>query len=90
MKRLELTIHGRVQGVAFRWHTRHQALALGLTGWVRNRPDGTVRLVAEGEPATLDLLRAWAERGPDHARVDRVDTHWSEAGPGFAGFEITG
>jgi acylphosphatase len=89
-KRLELVIRGRVQGVAFRWHARQRARELGVTGWVRNQPDGSVRLLAEGEPERLDLLLAWAGRGPDHARVDHVETFWGEAGGRHAGFEITG
>ena len=90
MKRLELIIHGRVQGVAFRWHARQKAQQLGLTGWVRNRPDGTVRLLAEGDDARLDQLETWARRGPDHARVDRVEVFRGEAGSGCDDFEITG
>jgi acylphosphatase len=90
MKRLEMQIQGRVQGVAFRWATQRQALKLGLTGWVRNQPDGTVRVMAEGDHERLDLLLAWARTGPDHARVDRVDTAWSDAAGKFTSFEITG
>lgn len=90
MKRLELQIHGRVQGVAFRWATQRQAETIGLVGWVRNQADGTVRVVAEGERAVLDLLLTWARTGPDHAHVDRVDAAWSEAAGNYTSFEITG
>ena len=90
MKRLELQITGRVQGVAFRHYACRQARALGLTGWVRNQADGSVRLVAEGEPAVLENLLVWAGRGPDHARVDLVVPFWSEAAGTFTSFEITG
>ena len=90
MKRLELQIHGCVQGVAFRWYTQRKARTLGVTGWVRNVIDGTVRVVAEGDPVRLQLLAEWAQHGPDHARVDRVDTFWSEAAGQFTTFEITG
>lgn len=89
-KRLTLTIHGRVQGVAFRYYTRSTAGSLGLTGWVRNRPEGTVQLVAEGPAEALDALLRWARRGPDPARVDHIEVHWSEAAGSWEGFEITG
>lgn len=88
--RLEITVHGRVQGVAFRWHTQSQARKLGVTGWVRNNPDGSVRMVAEGSRSDLETFSAWALRGPDHARVDRQETFWSQASGSFDDFLITG
>ncbi len=90
MQRLEITIRGRVQGVAFRHHTCLRARQLGLTGGVRNRPDGTVRVIAEGPRAALEGLLAWAAHGPDHARVDGLEHFWSEAAGTFAGFHIEG
>ena len=90
MERLELQVHGRVQGVAFRWSTRRQAAAFGLTGWVRNLADGSVRIVAEGDADRLQLLLTWAQNGPDHARVDRVEADWSQAVGSFTSFEIAG
>ena len=72
----ELVVHGRVQGVFFRASTQREAARLGLTGWVRNRPDGSVELSAEGEEETLKELVAWAHRGPDAARVEHVDLQW--------------
>ncbi|MFH2050998.1 MAG: acylphosphatase [bacterium] len=90
MERLELTVYGRVQGVAFRWYTQLTATRLNVTGWVRNRPDGSVRLVAEGERSDLLALREWAGRGPDRARVDRVEESWGEPAGTFTDFSITG
>lgn len=88
--RVEITVHGRVQGVAFRWYTQKKALGLGLTGWVRNRPEGSVRILAEGPRPDLETFCEWASRGPDHARVDRLDVAWSEAAGKFDDFLITG
>jgi acylphosphatase len=88
--RIEITVHGRVQGVAFRWYTQKQARSLGLTGWVRNLPDGSVRILAEGPRPDLEAFCDWAARGPDHARIDRRDIAWSEAAGKFGDFLITG
>jgi acylphosphatase len=81
-------VHGRVQGVCFRYYTREEALRLGLVGWVRNLQDGTVELVAEGEKGALEALEAWIGRGPSMARVDRVDLEWRPAAENFATFAI--
>jgi acylphosphatase len=67
-----LFIHGRVQGVGFRWSLNAQANALGLAGWVRNRHDGSVEALVRGQPDAVDALTAWAWQGPPAARVDRV------------------
>lgn len=90
MERLDLQVHGRVQGVAYRWHLQQTALELGLTGWVRNQPDGSVRIVAEGPRPDLQALLAWALQGPPRARVDRHEALWGEAAGSFTGFLITG
>jgi len=76
--RLHLVVSGRVQGVFFRGATVDEARSLGLTGWVRNRPDGRVEIVAEGRRASLEMLLAWAHRGPPAARVDQVEASWLE------------
>lgn len=89
-QRLEIVVSGRVQGVAFRWHTQRMARQLGLTGWVRNQPDGSVRLVAEGPHDRLLALLQWARRGPDRARVDGCRHLWQERGGQYADFEIAG
>jgi acylphosphatase len=67
-----LIISGRVQGVGYRDALRAEALARGITGWVRNRRDGTVEAVIQGETGALDALAAWARRGPPAARVAHV------------------
>lgn len=68
-----LVIHGMVQGVGYRWSMVTAAERIGgLTGWVRNRRDGTVEALVTGDPAQVDALIAWAEVGPPAARVTRV------------------
>jgi acylphosphatase len=68
-----LLIHGRVQGVFFRESMRQRAEQLKVTGWVRNCADGTVEAIAQGDAFMVGRLIEWAQRGPDSARVDRVD-----------------
>ncbi len=78
-------IHGKVQGVWFRGWTVAQASGLGINGWVRNRFDGTVEAVFSGPEATVREMVARCRRGPDAARVDRVEEA-AESGPVAAGF----
>ena len=66
-------VFGRVQGVGFRWHTRLEARALGVSGWVRNLDDGSVEARIEGELRAVDTLVQWMETGPSGAQVERVD-----------------
>lgn len=84
-------VTGRVQGVGFRWWTRREAEALGLRGTVRNREDGSVEVVASGDPRALDRLRTALNEGPPGARVEAVtEERVKEAALRLpAGFEIT-
>ncbi len=66
-------VEGRVQGVGFRYFVRRQAHALGLSGWVRNLPDGRVEARAQGDPAALERLEAALGSGPPHAQVRHVE-----------------
>ena len=86
--RLKLIISGRVQGVCYRWFTRDTAAELGLTGWVRNLPDGTVEAVVEGERDKLEQLLGWCRRGPDLARVTDIQAEWEEGTGEFQDFTI--
>ncbi|HKZ84268.1 MAG TPA: acylphosphatase [Anaerolineae bacterium] len=87
---LHATVHGRVQGVNFRYYTQRTAQALQLTGWVANRPDGTVEVVAEGARSALDQFLDFLRHGPSHAQVDRVDVEWLKATGQFTHFQVTG
>ncbi|WP_432720045.1 acylphosphatase [Jeongeupia wiesaeckerbachi] len=68
-----LRVHGRVQGVGFRFYTVREALTQGLTGWVRNRSDGSVEVQVQGPADKLDDFLGWIRCGPASARVDRLD-----------------
>jgi acylphosphatase len=76
-KCLHAIIHGRVQGVGFRFSTIDQAMRLGLTGYASNLYDGTVEVVAEGEIKRLNILLAWLRHGPPMAHVIKVDHRFS-------------
>ena len=82
-----VVVSGRVQGVGFRWSTRTQAQALGIVGWVRNRVDGSVEAVFEGDAAAVASRVEWARRGPAMAHVESLQEAEIEPG-GHAGFEV--
>ncbi|NLG78978.1 MAG: acylphosphatase [Firmicutes bacterium] len=88
--RAEITVVGRVQGVGFRGFARRHATALGLRGWVRNRYDGAVELVVEGERYKVERFVALLREGPPWARVDRVDVRWAPYQGEFASFSVRG
>jgi len=88
MEQVRLIIHGMVQGVFFRAHTREVGQSLGLAGCAVNRPDGTVEAVAEGPRDKLEQFVAWCRRGPAMARVERVEVSWGEATGRFKGFHV--
>ena len=69
MRRVRLTASGQVQGVFFRASTRDEARRLGVTGWVRNLPDGTVQAEVQGPAQAVDALLAFCRQGPGHATV---------------------
>lgn len=87
--RLVARVHGRVQGVSFRETTRQKALALGLTGWVRNDDNGTVQVTAEGPRPQLEQFAEFLAAGSIMARVTRVETYWDVATGEFTTFSIT-
>jgi acylphosphatase len=86
--RVQLRVQGLVQGVYFRASTQAEARRLGLTGWVRNEPDGSVAAVAEGPRDTLEKFVQWCHHGPATARVECVDVDWAEPEGEFEGFVV--
>jgi acylphosphatase len=87
-KRLHAQVSGHVQGVNFRYYTRVTANEIGLTGWVRNRTDGTVEVIAEGTQQQLEKFLRFLNRGPVSAIVSHVHTDWLPATGEFADFQI--
>lgn len=81
-------VHGLVQGVAFRHHTCIAASEFNLTGFVRNLPNGTVEVLAEGEEDNLKKLEKWLDRGSPSARVSRVDVSWVEPKDRYDSFRV--
>jgi len=88
-RRLHAIVRGRVQMVGFRYFVLDRARELGLTGWVRNGAEGTtVEVVAEGPEGALRRLEEALRAGPSGARVDALDTAWSEAPEDYPTFEL--
>jgi acylphosphatase len=88
VKRVRVRIHGRVQGVFFRAEARSRAESLGIAGWVRNAPDGSVEALFEGEPGRVDSMVEWCRRGPSGAHVTEVEVFEEEAGQAERGFRV--
>ena len=86
--RAHALISGIVQGVSFRYYTYHEALRIGLQGWVRNLQDGRVEAVFEGEKEQIDAVLAWIQQGPPAAKVEDVNVSWEEPQGGVDGFEV--
>ncbi len=83
-------VRGRVQGVGFRWFVEREAHILQVAGWVRNNPDGTVEVLAQGTREQLAGLRSRLLEGPRASRVDDVEVSDAEAEPGLLSFQIRG
>ncbi len=88
IEQLHAVVHGRVQGVGFRDATQRRAAEMGVTGWVRNQPDSTVEVTAEGDHETLEHFLAFLWRGPNAARVLRVEYDWLTATGRYQDFHI--
>ncbi len=87
-ERVNIIVRGSVQGVFYRARTKEKALELDLTGWVRNRIDGTVEIVAEGKREDLDRLVEWSRHGPKHAHVTNQEVNWQPFADEFRDFTV--
>ncbi len=88
MPAVKLHITGRVQGVSYRASTQVQARSLGLVGWVRNEPDGSVHAWAQGPQDQLDALVSWCRKGPRFASVRAVEVGEAPEDPALTGFDV--
>lgn len=88
ISRLVAIVHGRVQGVGFRWFVQRRASRLGLTGWVANTADGAVEVVAEGGSGALEELVGALRDGPGAASVQDVNVRYEPARGGLSGFVV--
>lgn len=86
--RAHAIIRGRVQGVCFRLETRDAARQQGVNGWVRNRPDGSVEALIEGERDSVEAVLAWCRRGPTISEVTDLSVSWETYSGEFSRFEI--
>jgi acylphosphatase len=86
--RLHVIVSGIVQGVNFRYYTTRQAESLGVTGWVANRWDGSVEVVAEGPRTRLQALLDWLGHGPPSATVTGVEANWGQATGEYTSFRV--
>lgn len=89
MKRIHFVVHGRVQGVGFRYFTRECGIKLDLTGWVKNLPDGTVQCEAQGDNSQLDAFYTTLGQGPVLSRVTRIDKNEVSLRDEENGFKVT-
>jgi acylphosphatase len=87
-KRIHMIISGLVQGVFFRYETEKKAKELGLTGWVKNRSDGNVEIIAEGENENLLKLKEWTNGGPSYAKITKVISELKPSTGEFKDFEV--
>jgi len=87
--RAHAIIGGRVQGVFFRMETKRAADGFGVSGWVKNRRDGTVEALFEGEQDRVDAVLAWCQEGPAHAQVSDVKVDWEDYAGEFSSFDVT-
>lgn len=88
MAQIHAVVAGDVQGVNFRYYTVQQAKALGLKGFVRNCPDGSVEVIAQGNKEQLLELIEWLKKGPGFASVSRVSVEWQPEGKQFREFSV--
>jgi len=88
IRRVHVIVVGRVQGVFFRAYTKDEAVKLGLAGWVKNRPDGSVEALIEGDKTAVERMLRWFHQGSPHSSVEKVQTTEESPVGDSSGFEI--
>lgn len=86
--RAHALVSGLVQGVCFRYEARMNAERFGVTGWIKNRLDGKVEVLFEGECESVEKMVAWCHRGPSGARVEKMDVKWENPENKWNSFEV--
>lgn len=89
MVRVHILVSGLVQGVFFRFHTMRKALEFGVRGWVKNRRDGKVEVLCEGQEKNVKMMIEWCTKGPEGAFVSKTELMWEEYEGEFETFQIT-
>ena len=87
VKHYHITVHGRVQGVGFRYSARNKARELGVAGWVENQPDGTVKAAVQGKADRCNAFISWCREGTGYSWVEKIDLHEMEPTE-YSGFTI--
>lgn len=87
IKKVNIHVSGRVQGVFYRTSTKDKALELGIKGWIMNKPDGSVYIEAEADESVLDQFIEWCKKGPMMARIDNINVS-HQSTEGFSSFEV--
>lgn len=87
MKQALIKVSGKVQGVFFRAHAKEQALKFGLTGYVKNLPDGTVEALVQGEEAAINNFIEWCKKGSPSAQVEKVAASWGHPAENYDSFQ---
>jgi len=87
--RAHISVRGRVQGVCYRMYARDEALRLDLKGWIRNRVDGSVEALAEGDADDVSRFVRWCRDGPPMARVGNIKVDYTAAGEDLEPFHVT-
>ena len=88
MERAHITVHGRVQGVFFRANTIKMARELGLKGYARNMPDGTVEIITEGPKNNINKLVDYCKKSPGNSEVSKIDVKFGKANNEFESFDV--
>jgi len=86
--RAHVFVYGEVQGVFFRRTAKSKAEELGIVGWVRNKPDGSVETVAQGLKSGVEKFIVWCKKGPPFAKVEKVEVEWKKSPEDFEDFSI--
>lgn len=87
-RELRIAVYGRVQGINFRYYAKKYCITEGINGYVANKEDGSVEIVAQASEEKLKKLLEWVRKSPGFSKVEKIDAEWKVAGKKYEGFEI--